>query len=133
MGIPVHDSYEELEPEAQEVAAMTCAYLVNGEIPSTARVPSVRGVCAECGAGIFFSAVNSPRIRKVCCRCTLAKIDADGGNFDMNVFEDTVTEVLQTLGLPDTPETRTVVLSIQKDQFLAWLRDNVKNMPPQEG
>jgi hypothetical protein len=71
----------------------------------------ISGKCSQCGGEIHFSVDAPPQPAKVCVKCAFAGGDASG----MAITESTISEVMEIMGLADTPATRQLL----KDRFLA--------------
>ena len=61
------------------------------------------GHCSQCGSDIHFSITAPTSIPKVCLPCGLA---SGGGSAGMAITEQTMDELIEILGLPDTDDVR---------------------------
>ena len=88
--------------------------------------PSVDGHCATCRKPIHWAATAPPKLKKICRACTLRAIES-GLDYPLllAVTETTIKEVLEQLGVTDTPEVRAHITSMAKSNYIKWLRDAV--------
>lgn len=67
---------------------------------------AAHGKCYICGSEIHFSLLSPAQLEKVCSDCGLADL---GWGTEMAITETTISEVIELMGLSDTPEVRTVI------------------------
>ena len=99
-------------------AVMVCAL---GSKPASAAgldIQFVSGTCSQCKADIHFSVSAPTGIPKVCVSCGLSGGQPDG----MAITQQTLDELLEILGLPDTPEIRDLL----KDRFLKGIASQIE-------
>lgn len=103
--IAVVDSVDDMDPEA----IMVCAPGAKPEHNYLGQ-DFVSGQCSRCSGAIHFSISAPTSIPKVCKACGLA----DGDPSSMAITEDTLDDLIEILGLPNTEDTRTLL----KERFL---------------